>query len=78
MDTLFLLLTLVLLVGGWVSLRQRRDAQAARLRDEPWAASLMDDRDEEPLDMEEARRAEDAFWEESWDRPDDEDQGFQP
>jgi hypothetical protein len=80
MDMLFLLLTLVLLVGGWVSLRRRRDAEASRLRDEPWAASLMEEDADEPLDMDEARRAEDAFWETSasWDGPDEDDQGVQP
>lgn len=78
MDLLFLLLSLVVLVGGWVALRRRRDEQFERLRDEPWAASLIEEEVAEPLDMDAARRAEDAFWQESWDGPDEDDQGFQP
>jgi hypothetical protein len=78
MDVLFLVLTVVVLVGGWMSIRRRRDPWRARLEEEPWAASLREEEDQEPLDMEEVRRAEDAFWEDGWDGPNEDDQGFQP
>jgi hypothetical protein len=75
-DALFLLLSLVVLVGGMVAMGRRRRAETseARLQEEPWAASLRDDEDDEPLDEDEIRAAEDAFWEEGWDEP--EDRGF--
>jgi len=75
-DVLFLLLSLVVLVGGVVALgrRKRDSAWDARLEREPWAASLQEEDDDEPLDEDEIRAAEDAFWEEEWDEP--ESRGF--
>jgi len=72
-DVLFLLLSLVVLVGGVVALgRRQRDVPSdARLDEEPWAASLREEDDDEPLDEDEIRAAEDAFWEEEWDLPED-------
>jgi flagellar biosynthesis/type III secretory pathway M-ring protein FliF/YscJ len=76
-NPLLLLLLLVIAVG--VIRRRRRDAEAERLREEPWRASLEGEADDEPLDEEAIRRAEDEFWEESWELPEDpEDQGIQP
>jgi hypothetical protein len=75
MGTLFVLLTLVVLVGGVVAMgRRRKDyADAGLLEEEPWRASL--EEDDEPLDEDEIRAAEDAFWEEEgWDEA--EDRGF--
>lgn len=73
MDVLFLLLSLVVLVGGVVAMgRRRKDGVSdARLEEEPWAASLQHDGADEPLDEDEIRAAEDAFWEEEWDEPED-------
>jgi LPXTG-motif cell wall-anchored protein len=72
---LFLLLGLVVLVGGAISLRRRKDGGwDERLEREPWTASLREaDDDDEPLDEDAIREAEDAFLAEDWDRPDAED-----
>ncbi len=75
MDVLFLLFTLIVLVGGVVAMGRRKrgydDPRA--LEEEPWRASL--EEEDEPLDEDAAREAEDAFWaEEGWDEA--EDRGF--
>lgn len=56
-------------------LRERRDAEAhldddaiRRIVDE---GSLPYDPEDEPLDLEEAARAEEEFWSEDWDEPDE-------
>ena len=77
MEYPILLILLVLITVGVIR-RRRSDAEAERLLEEPWRASLLEEEDE-PLDEEAIRRAEDEFWEESWDLPDEsDDQGIQP
>ncbi len=76
---LFLLLGLVVLIGGAISLRRRKDGGwDERLEREPWAASLREAEaeadDDEPLDEDAIREAEDAFLAEEWDAPDGEEE----
>ena len=73
MSTLWGLLAFLVLVAGL--------AYRLRIREEVGTGDLSDDQvraieergsvrmDDEPLDMDEIERAEDEFWEESWDEP---------
>jgi hypothetical protein len=67
---LWAFMALLVLVGGMAMFRRRRVYESPA--DEPWRASLADD--DEPLDLEEIRRAEDEWLErDGWDGgPDDE------
>lgn len=61
-------LAILAVLGGLAAWSRRRGYES--VEDEPWRASL----DDEPLDMEEARRAEDEFLQgEAW-QPDEEDE----
>jgi hypothetical protein len=75
MDILFLLLSLVVVVGGFVALGRRRSGTAweDRLEREPWALSLRDEElaDDGPVNDDEIRAAEDAFLEEEGWEPED-------
>jgi hypothetical protein len=72
---IFLLLTVLALVGGALALSRRgrggwEARQKERVEREPWAASLEDDdAHDEPLDEDAIREAEDAFLERPWDGP---------
>ncbi|HUE97437.1 MAG TPA: hypothetical protein VMN39_12310 [Longimicrobiaceae bacterium] len=73
---MFWVLMALLVVAGGVLLRRRQPIGEDR---EPWRASLREEEEDEPLDLEEIRRAEDewlaeeAWAEEDWqDDPDDE------
>ncbi|CAN5686496.1 hypothetical protein BH23GEM11_BH23GEM11_03290 [soil metagenome] len=80
MDMLFLLLSLIVVVGGFVALGRRRKGAAweSRLEEEPWALSLRDEElgDDEPVDDDEIRAAEDAFLQEDGWEP--EEDGWEP
>ena len=64
----------VLAIGAGLVIRWR-----VRQRTRPWSSGLSDDevrrieqfgslhRDDEPLDLEEVREAEEKFWQETWD-----------
>jgi hypothetical protein len=63
-------MALVVLLGGMMMLLRRR--QPEQFADEPWRASLRED--DEPLDMDEIRRAEDEWLTDSgWEGPDEEE-----
>lgn len=63
-------LMLSLLVIAAVVLNRRRRAGAAT-DDEPWRASL--EADDEPLDLDEIREAEEEWFAEEWEGPPEED-----
>lgn len=67
--TFWLILTILALVAGFAAVRRRSPASIER---EPWEADPADD---EPLDMEEIRRAE-AEWEaeQDWEGPSEEEE----
>lgn len=61
----------VLVALGWAAHRQRRKTEPRALSDD--MARQIEARGwvevDEPLDLEEAREAEEEFWEEEWDEP---------
>jgi hypothetical protein len=61
---LWLFLTLIAVVGGLLALRRKRFYAAAEMEAEPWRASLTEE--DEPLDLDEIRKAEEE-WSESGD-----------
>ena len=67
----WLLLTVLLIVGAVAALLRRRRYESVDA--EPWRASLGED--DEPLDLEEARRAEEEFLADDW-RDDEDDEGW--
>jgi hypothetical protein len=77
--TLFLLLAVVVVVGGLLmrSRFQRSVEGRDPMTDDPVLKEILARGDappleeDEPLDEEAAREAEDRFWEEEWDRPED-------
>lgn len=67
---LWFLMTLLVLFGAAAALRRRRAYESAE--DEPWRASLKEE--EEPLDMDEIRRAEEEWLDdEPWSDCDEDD-----
>lgn len=78
LGTLFFLMAAVVLVGGFLMRsRVRRTVEGEDpMTDDPVLRDILaqQDRsspDDPPLDEEEAREAEDRFWAEEWDRPED-------
>ncbi len=65
----WILLAVLVVIGAWLAFARRRRYET--VEDEPWRASLADD--DEPLDMEEARRAEQEFLADHWDEEEDEE-----
>jgi len=77
--TLFLLLAVVALVGGFLMRSRVRKTLEGRepMTDDPVLRDILAQSDTweadegEPLDEDEIREAEDRFWEQEWDRPED-------
>lgn len=66
----WLMMAMVVIVAGLLAFRRRRNYESTDA--EPWRASLS--RDDEPLDMDEARRAEEEWLqEEGWSDSDDDE-----
>jgi hypothetical protein len=65
MNIFWLALVALLVIGFFAALSRRRRYET--VEDEPWRASLDDD---EPLDMDAAREAEEEWLEQSWDEDD--------
>ncbi|MBA2246145.1 MAG: hypothetical protein H0W11_14410 [Gemmatimonadetes bacterium] len=63
-----MMLAILLVVGALLMIARRRRYET--VEEEPWRASLAED--DEPLDMEQARRAEEEFLADSWQEDDDE------
>ena len=68
------LLTLLFLIAAGTALARRRRYDPADA--EPWRASL--EREDDELDMEEARLAEEAFLASEWDDADGDDDEHEP
>lgn len=75
--TLFLILAGIVIVGGLAATRRIRDTvdgDVPVVTDEVMRRILEEGGsgdEEEPLDEDEIREAEDRFWDEEWDRPDE-------
>ncbi|MBA4159403.1 MAG: hypothetical protein H0X65_18305 [Gemmatimonadetes bacterium] len=67
----WLLLTILLVIAGVIALSRRRNYRAREVEDEPWRASLDED---EPLDLDAAREAEERWLAEEWEEDDAEDE----
>lgn len=65
----WLLLTVLALLGGLAMSPRRKSYES--VEEEPWRASLEDD---DPLDVEEARRAEEEWLEDSWEEEEEDDE----
>lgn len=77
LGTFFIILAAIVLLGGIIRRRRvQHTVQSGRpiVGDELLRSILRDSEenheDEEPLDEDEIRAAEDEFWEENWDDPD--------
>lgn len=69
------LLTFLFLAAAVTALARRRSYEPPIDEDEPWRASLAhDDDEEEALDMDEARLAEEAFLASDWEDDADDDE----
>ncbi len=62
MTMFWLMLALLVVVGALLALSRRRSYES--VEEEPWRASLTEE--DEPLDMDEVRRAEEEFLADSW------------
>jgi len=78
LSTFLIIMAAVVLAGGLVARRRVRDAvegDVPVVTDEVMRRILEEGaaggEDDEPLDEDEIRRAEDRFWDEEWDRPDE-------
>ncbi len=74
-DLLFLGLALLVVVGGLAARRRARQAKGGLGDDlirQIETVGRVDAEDVDPLDLEEARAEEDAFWEQTWDEPEEE------
>lgn len=66
---LWILMGLLVVIGGLLAFRRRQGYESTER--EPWRASLASD---EPLDVDEARRAEEEWLEtEEWEEPPEDD-----
>ena len=80
LSTFFLLMAVVVILGA-VLVRSRVQARLEHndpMTDDPVLREILsesdawpEDEDTDPLDEEEIREAEDRFWEQEWDRPED-------
>ncbi|MDX1576888.1 MAG: hypothetical protein R3266_00320 [Gemmatimonadota bacterium] len=70
----FLGLAVLVILGGWAARRRVREARTT-VTDEMVRRierlGRVDAEDVEPLDLDEARAEEDAFWARTWDEPEE-------
>ncbi len=78
LGTLFFLLAALVVIGGVLMRGRVRRVVDSRdpMTDDPVLREILSQQDGEPdlappLDEDEIREAEDQFWEEEWDRPED-------
>ncbi len=75
LGTLFVILAAVVLVGGLLSRRRVQrtvEGEDPVVTDELLRSLLQEgEEDPEPLDEDEIRKAEDEFWDEPWDDPEE-------
>jgi len=78
LGTLFIILAAIVLAGGLLSRRRVRDTvegDVPLVTDEVMRRILeeghLDPDEDEPLDEDRIREAEDRFWDEEWDRPEE-------
>jgi hypothetical protein len=78
LGTLFIILAAIVLAGGLLSRRRIRDTvegDVPLVTDEVMRRILeegdVSPDDDEPLDEDRIREAEDRFWDEEWDRPEE-------
>jgi hypothetical protein len=80
MSWIWLVLAVLLLLAGFRYVARIRSARGPRgvpVLDDDGVRRILEtgafaaEEEEEPLDLEEAARAEDEFWDESWDEPEE-------